>query len=219
MSGQVLKRPLDQCSPEASKRFRHDIVEHYNRQPEVVAAIQQLREKYGVDDGIITAILETCHYNINDAQREIEKFCLAVSRETSCNDRKRPLPSNDGDSSSNCHPMEPLADQCLAALQNGVQTQEEARRRLCMVLEPLLDSYNDRSGETKKIERLTHANTVLYGAYNTLTEKLQMLRRKAQEDEEAAAATVNRLEQEKQVLQWHLDQVNRPGLNRPERNW
>jgi len=213
MSSQVLKRPLDQCSPEASKRCRFEIVEHYNRQPEVVAAVEQLRQKYGVHDGIITAILETCHYDINDAQREIEKFCMAVSSESSqpTNDRKRPLPSSD--SNSNLHPMEPLAEQCLTSLQNGVQSPEEARRRLCVVLEPLLETL-DRSGDQKKIERLTHANTVLYRAYNTLTEKLQILRRKAQEAEENATATVNRLEQEKQILHWHLDQVNRP-----ERNW
>lgn len=238
MASQVLKRPLDQCTPEASKRFRHDVVEHYNRQPEVVAAVAQLRGKYGVHEGIITAILETCHYNIDDAQKEIEKFCAAVRganeandslgsghHEHSANGRKRNLASMAEDceaaSSSNCHPLEPLAEQCLSALQSGVQTPEEARRRLCIVLEPILNTLQERNNESKKIERLTHANRVLYRAYNTLTEKLHILRRKGQEEEEAVAMTVTQLEQdkqilqqEKQVLQWHLDQVNRP-----DRHW
>lgn len=88
-----------------------------------------------------------------------------------------------------------------------MESPQEAMRRLCMVLEPI---HQRATGESKKIEKLTHANTVLYRAYNTLTEKLQASRRELQEKEAEATGAFARMEQEKQVLQWHLNQLNRP---------
>eukprot|EP00397_Hematodinium_sp_SG-2012_P010917 GEMP01011043.1.p1 GENE.GEMP01011043.1~~GEMP01011043.1.p1 ORF type:complete len:230 (+),score=10.95 GEMP01011043.1:162-851(+) len=220
MSSQVLKRPLDQqCSPEV-KRFRPDTIIDplANSRPEIVAAVEQLREKYGIHEGIIIAILETCHYSLPDTQREIEKFCQCVTTAnepaSSNESRKRPLPEcHDvfAQGANQRHPMESIAEACVIAVQGAVDA-NQAKQRMCIALDRLHDSF--RESETRKCEKLQHANKVLFRAYNTLIEKNQALKRKAHEEQISAVEEIQlvnrRLAQENQVLQWRVSHLNQP---------
>jgi len=217
MSGQVLKRSLDQqCGPEV-KRYRPDgfgagdSLALANSRPEVVALVEQLREKYGIHEGIIIAILETCHYNLLDTQREIERFCQCIAP-SDPDSRKRHLSQSSTDcQGSGRHPMEAIAEACVLAVQ-GAANANQAKERICMALDRVQESV--RELETKKCEKLQHANKVLFRAYHTLIERIQSLRKKADEEKEDAVVQIQaenrRLEQENQILQWHVSQLNQP---------